>query len=227
MKKRFLAEMVGTFGVCFLSIALSASGKFPGGDHSLSAGAWASGLAVIAMIYSFGHLSGAHFNPAVTLGFAVAGRFPWNRVAFYSLAQVIGAILAMSLSVLIFGSAVSGAHLPATNLTIVQTLVTEATLSFLLMCIIMAAATDTRFPPGLGGLAIGLGVVSLIYVGGPVTGASMNPARSLAPALVSGGAALSHWWLYLVGPCIGTSLAARFYETIRGDSSTGRSNPRE
>ena len=215
VKQKFLAEFIGTFGIVFAPVALSASGKLSGGDGSLAAAAWASGLAVLAMIYTLGHVSSAHFNPAVTLGFAVSGRFPWRQVPGYMLAQVLGAILAAGFTALIFGAGAHGTHVPAATASALSCVLLEATLSFLLMLVIISVATDARAAGGFAGMAIGLCVVFLVWIGGPVTGGSMNPARSLGPALVSGGAALSNWWIYLLGPCLGTTLAVRFYEALR------------
>src|SRR5580692_7012608 len=103
MHRRYTAEFIGTFGIVFAPVALSASGIFPGADASLMAAAWVSGLAVLAMIYALGHISAAHFNPAVTTGFAVAGRFPWRYVPGYWLAQIGGGIAAAGTAGLLFG----------------------------------------------------------------------------------------------------------------------------
>ena len=103
MDRRYAAEFVGTFGIVFAPVALSATGRFHGGDSGLMAAAWVSGLAVLAMIYALGHISAAHFNPAVTLGFAVAGRFPWRYVPAYWVAEFGGAIAAAGLAALLFG----------------------------------------------------------------------------------------------------------------------------
>src|SRR5579862_6553450 len=104
MMRRYLAELVGTFGIVFAPVALSATGTLSGGDSSLIGAAWVSGLAVLIMIYALGHISAAHFNPAVTLGFAVAGRFPWHYVLPYWIAQISGAILAAGLAAILFGA---------------------------------------------------------------------------------------------------------------------------
>src|SRR5579862_7138143 len=104
MMCRYIAEFVGTFGIVFAPVALSASGKFSGADSGLMAAAWVSGLAVLGMIYALGHISAAHFNPAVTLGFAVARRFPWKYVLPYWIAQISGAILAAGLAAILFGA---------------------------------------------------------------------------------------------------------------------------
>src|SRR5438874_4308768 len=111
MLQRYVAEFVGTFGIVFAPVALSATGRFSGGDSGLMAAAWVSGLAVLAMIYALGHISAAHFNPAVTIGFAAAKRFPWQYVLPYTLAQLLGGVAAAAVSWLLFQS-VSGAHVP-------------------------------------------------------------------------------------------------------------------
>lgn len=216
MRRRCIAEAVGTFGIVFAPIALSATGHLAGGDSSLAAAAWASGLSVLAMIYALGHISAAHFNPAVTLGFAVAGRFPWRFVLPYWAAQFLAALLAAVLTQALFGSGPYGVHIPSTTLNPLQAVGIEATLTFFLMLVIISVATDRRVNGAIPGLAIGLAVVFLVWVGGPATGGSMNPARSLGPALVSGGAALASWWIYALGPAIGAVLAALLYESLRG-----------
>jgi glycerol uptake facilitator-like aquaporin len=114
MRRRYLAEAVGAFGIVFAPVALSASGNLSGGDGSLAAAA--SGLSVLAMIYALGHISAAHFNPAVTLGFAVAGRFHWRFVLPYWTSQFLGAILAAALTSALFGGAEYGVHVPAAAL---------------------------------------------------------------------------------------------------------------
>src|SRR5258708_19150857 len=112
MRRRYIAEFVGTFGIVFAPVALAGSGAFKGGDTSLAAAAWVSGLAVLAMVYALGHISAAHFNPAVTVGFAVARRFPWRYVLPYALAQAAGGITAAAGCALLFGAG-HGAHVPA------------------------------------------------------------------------------------------------------------------
>ncbi len=218
MKQKALAELLGTFGIVFAPVALSASGRLPGGDGSLAAAAWVSGLAVLAMIYALGHVSGAHFNPAVTLGFAVSKRFPWKQVPVYVLSQLAGAILAATLVAAIFGRGSWGVHSPAPGASLLSCLLLEATLSFLLMLVIISVATDSRAAGQFAGMAIGLCVVVLVWIGGPVTGGSMNPARSLSPALISGGPALTHVWLYLLAPCLGAPAAAWLYNALREQS---------
>ncbi len=224
MPRRYLAEAVGTFGIVFAPVALSGSGHFPGGDGSLMAAAWVSGLAVLAFVYALGHISAAHFNPAVTLGFASAGRFPWRCVLPYWAAQFAGAIAAAGLAALLFGPG-HGTHIPTVAWPHAVGL--EAVLTLLLMLVISAVATDKRVNGAVSGLAIGLTVVFDVLIGGPVTGGSMNPARFLGPALFGGPAALSHVWIYFLGPPLGAVCAARLYETLRGDETHAQSAPND
>lgn len=224
MLRRYLAEGIGTFGIVFAPVALSGAKHFAGGDGSLMAAAWVSGLAVLAMIYALGHISAAHFNPAVTLGFAAAGRFPWRYVLPYSAAQLLGAITAAGLAALLLGAG-HGTHIPAVGWP--RAVAVEAVLTFFLMLVIIAVATDKRANGAVPGLAIGFTVVFDVLVGGSVTGGSMNPARSLGPALFTGGAALTHVWIYVAGPVLGAVAAAKLYEAIRGGEEHAQGAPND
>jgi MIP family channel proteins len=219
MVKRYGAECLGTFTIVFAPVAVSANGG------NLLASALVSGLAVLAMIYALGPISAAHFNPAVTLGFAAAGRFPARYVLPYWLCQMGGATLAAAAAALLFGPG-HGAHVPASAL-VLRNVGTELLLSFFLMLVIIAVATDRRVSSTVPALAIGLTVVFCVLVGGPVTGGSMNPARSFGPALFAGGSALSNLWLYLAVPPIGAVLAARIYEALRLDPEHATGAPNE
>jgi len=213
MLRRYAAEFVGTFGIVFAPVAFSATTGLHGQDSGLLGAAFVSGLAVLAMIYSFGPVSAAHFNPAVTLGFASAGRFPRKYVLPYVASQFAGGILAAALAALLFGAG-HGAHVPASH-DLVRNIGTEVSLSFMLMLVIIAVATDRRVNSTTPALAIGFTVVFCVLIGGPITGGSMNPARSFGPALFAGGPALSNVLLYLLAPPIGAMIAARTYEAIR------------
>ena len=177
------------------------------------------------MIYTFGPISAAHFNPAVTLGFAAARRFPGRFVLPYWVAQLIGAVLAAGLVAALFGAG-HGTHIPAAG-PVFRNLALEAILGFILMLVIIAVATDKRVSSTTPALAIGLTVVFLFLIGGPVTGGSMNPARSFGPALFAGGAAWSNVWLYLVAPPIGAVLAALIYEAVRLHHGEAQGAPNE
>ena len=178
------------------------------------AAAWVSGLAVLGMIYALGHISAAHFNPAVTLGFAVAQRFPWRFVLPYWAAQFAGGVGAAAMVAGMFGSGF-GVHHPASG-SLLRAVGIEAILTFLLMLVIIGVATDKRANSAVPGIAIGMTVVFDVLIGGPLTGGSMNPARTLGPALFGGYAALSAYWVYIVGPVLGAVSASLLYEAIRG-----------
>ena len=226
MLKRHGAEALGTFTIVFAPVALSASGSLRGGDGGLLAAALVSGLAVLAMIYTFGPISAAHFNPAVTLGFAVAKRFPWKFVLPYWLAQFFGAVVAAGAVALLFGPG-HGAHIPGDPSFIARNIGTEAILSSILMLVIIAVATDKRISGSVPAIAIGFTVVFDVLIGGPVTGGSMNPARSFGPALFAGGQALSVYWLYVVGPCLGAVVGAVLFETVRLEKEHAQGAPNE
>jgi MIP family channel proteins len=224
MRRRYIAEFVGTFGIVFAPVALAGSGAFKGADTNLAAAAWVSGLSVLAMIYALGHISAAHFNPAVTLAFASAGRFPKRYILPYWLAQFGGGIAAAALASWFFGGG-HGTHVPATDTLRAVSL--EAVLTFLLMLVIISVATDRRADGAIPGLAIGLTVVLDVWIGGAITGGSMNPARSLGPALFSSGPALGNYLIYLIGPVVGAVTAAKLYEAIRGGEEHAQGAPND
>ena len=225
MRRRYIAEFVGTFGIVFAPVALSATGKFSGSDSGLMAAAWVSGLSVLAMIYALGHISAAHFNPAITLGFAVAGRFPWRYVLPYWAAELAGGIAAAAVVALMFGGGY-GAHVPAAG-SFTRAVIMEAVLTFFLMLVIISVATDKRVNGAVPGLAIGLTVVFDVLIGGPITGGSMNPARSLGPALFAGGSAITSYWIYAIGPSLGAVAASWLYEVIRGSEKHAQGAPND
>ena len=226
MMKRYIAEFIGTFTIVFAPVALSGAGHLPGADGGLLAAAIVSGLAVLAMVYALGPISAAHFNPAVTLAFAAARRFPWRFVPGYVAAELLGGIAAAALCATLYGPG-HGTHVPAAGVPILSCVALEAVLAFFLMLVIMAVATDKRVDGAVPGISIGLTVVFCVLVGGPVTGGSMNPARSLGPALFAGGAALSHYWVYVAGPVIGAVIAALTYEALRSAPEHAQGAPND
>ena len=169
------------------------------------------GLVIMVMVYATGHISGAHFNPAVTLAFASVGRFSWKQVPAYVAGQLAAALAAGLVLLLLLGPVAElGATAPSGSPA--QSLVLEGVLTFFLMFVITAVATDSRAVGHMAGLAIG-GTVGLGAIfGGPISGASMNPARSLGPALVSGQ--LDHLWIYILGPVAGALLGAWAYRVV-------------
>ena len=207
------AEFVGTFALVFAGAgAIMVDSK----THALGhvGVAITFGLVIMAMIYAVGHISGAHFNGAVTFAFALSRHFPWSRATAYWSAQLLGAVMAAAL---LRGSLGNIAHVGATlpSGSQAQSFLWELVLTFFLMFVIMAVATDTRAIGEAAAIAIG-GTVGLdAMFGGPISGASMNPMRSAGPALVSGD--LHALWLYIVAPVLGAGLAALAYQLIRGE----------
>ena len=175
------------------------------------------GLIVMAIVYSFGDVSGAHINPAVTIAFWLSGRFPAKEVAPYIVAQCIGSIAACGLMLFLFPN--EGTYLGSTLVsgTVMQSFVLEAVITFLLMLIIIMVATGSKEVGTLAGIAIGAAVAVLALLAGPITGASMNPARSLGPALVSGH--LQDVWVYVVAPILGAALAVPVSAVVKGPNT--------
>ena len=186
---RLLAEAVGTFALVFAGCGAIMVDAKTGGALGQVGIAISFGLVIMAMIYAVGHISGAHFNPAVTFAFALTRHFPWPRMFAYWAAQLTGAVAAAAILLGSLGDLANlGATLPSGSDG--QAFLWELVLTFFLMFVIMAVATDTRAVGEAAAIAIG-GTVGLdAMFGGPITGASMNPARSLGPALVSGDADL-------------------------------------
>jgi MIP family channel proteins len=197
-----VAEAIGTFTLVFAGCGAIAIGTL--GPAGVAA---AFGLAIMTTVYALGHISGAHFNPAVTAAFAVGRHFPVARVLLYWAAQVAGAIAGAALLRATLGDVPLGVTHPAGS--DIQSLVWEVELTFFLMLVIVAVATDTRAVGQGAAIAIGGTVALGALVGGPVSGASMNPARSIGRALVSGD--LSDLWIYLVAPPLGAIGAVLVY----------------
>ena len=213
LARRLVAESVGTFTLVFAgcgAIMVNADG---GGLGQLGI-AIAFGLAIMVMVYAVGHVSGAHFNPAVSLAFALTRHFPWPRVAGYWAAQAAGALAAAALLRASLGD-VANVGVTQPSGSDAQSFVWEVVLSFFLMFVIVAVATDTRAVGEAAAIAIGATVGLDALVGGPISGASMNPARSLGPALVAGD--LDALWIYLTAPLLGAAVGALAYALVRGE----------
>lgn len=207
-----LAEGIGTFILVFAGTGSVIVNSISNGTVTHLGISFVFGAVVAALIYGMGHLSGAHFNPAVTLGFWASGFFPKRRVLPYILAQVLGAIAASALLLISLGSVANlGATLPL-NGNWFQSLVLEIVLSFILMFVILGSGLDRRAHVGFAGLAIGLTVGLEAAFMGPITGASMNPARSFGPAVVAG--IWQHHWVYWVAPILGAQLAVAVYRQL-------------
>jgi MIP family channel proteins len=216
LARSLLGEAVGTFALVFAGCGAIMVDAKTGGALGQVGIALSFGLVIMVMIYAVGHISGAHFNPAVSFAFALTRHFPWPRMFAYWAAQLSGAVAAAAILLGSLGDLANlGATLPSGSDG--QAFLWELILTFFLMFVITAVATDTRAVGEAAAIAIG-GTVGLdAMFGGPITGASMNPARSLGPALVSGN--LTSIWIYLLAPLVGAALGALAYQLIRGQAS--------
>lgn len=215
LARRGCAEAIAAFALVFAGCGAVVTDSRSHGSLGVLGIALAFGLVIMVMVYATGHLSGAHINPAVTLAFTVTRHFPVRDAAAYIAAQLAGATAGalVLLAVWPSGPADLGATVP--HVGVVSALVYEVILTAFLMFVIVAVATDTRAAGAAAAIAIG-GTVGLdALFAGPITGASMNPARSLGPAVASGE--WRDFWLYVVGPVLGASLGAFAYQLVRGE----------
>ncbi len=211
LHRRLAAETTGTFVLVFagtgaiVSDALTGAVTHPGIALTF-------GLVVLALVYALGDVSGAHLNPAVTLGFVAAGRFPAREALPYAIAQTIGAVAASLLLLGLFPDAPTlGATVPRG--TAGQSFALEVVLTWFLMLVVLCVSTGTREKGITAGIAVGAVIALEALFAGPISGASMNPARSLAPAVVS--ARFDHLWVYLTAPVLGALLAVPTFAVIR------------
>lgn len=214
-----IAELVGTFILVFggTAVAVGAILANPtaGAAYDSLAVALAFGLALVAVVAAVGHVSGAHVNPAVTLGIAAVGKFPWKSVPVYLLAQLVGAVLAAFATWLTFGGpgrsvANLAATYPAQGVGDFQAFLVEILITFILVFVVMSVATDSRAPASIAPIAVGFALAVGVFIAGPVTGGAVNPVRALGPMLVAGD--LTSVWLYILGPIIGGVLGALLYD---------------
>jgi aquaporin NIP len=200
--RKLAAELFGTFALVFAGTGAIVINDVTGGTVSHVGIAFTFGLIVLAMIYALGDVSGCHLNPAVTLGFVVSGRFEGRRAVPYIVSQCLGAVLASGTLRLMFPShATLGATIPAGD--DIQSFVLEFILTLILMFVILSVSTGSKEKGMLAGVAVGSVIALEALFAGPISGASMNPARSLAPALVS--LRLDGLWIYLGAPVAGAS----------------------
>jgi len=218
LKARLTAEFIGTFILVFSGTGAVIVEMLTGAMGHVGI-ALTFGLVVTALIYAFGHISGAHFNPAVSIAFVVMGEFEKKELLPYILAQILGAILASLTLYLLFiveiksmaDVAYLGATLPRGSVW--QSFLFEFILTFILMLIIASSAVHAKAVKSFAGLAIGFTVGLEAMFAGPICGASMNPARSIAPALVSGH--LEHLWLYIVATILGAVASVYVYNIMK------------
>jgi aquaporin Z len=222
--KKFIAEFIGTFwlvlGGCGSAVLAAA---FPGVGIGLLGVSLAFGLTVLTIAYSLGHISGAHLNPAVTIGLWIGGRFGFNQVLPYIVAQILGAITAAGVLYIITtgnGSAIGGfaangygEHSPG-QYSLLAAIVTEFVMTFMFLIIILGA-TDERAPKGFAGITIGLALTLIHLISIPVTNTSVNPARSISQALFVGDWALLQLWVFIIIPIAGAAVAGVVYKYFK------------
>ncbi len=213
--KKYISEFIGTFSLVFCGTGAMTINEVTGGDVTHVGIGLTWGLIVMAMIYAFGDISGAHFNPAVSIAFAYAKKFAWKEVPRYIFAQVLGAFTASLILLFLFpDSEFLGSTIP--KIDVWRAFVLELLLTFFLMVVIINVSTGSKEIGVIAGIAIG-GVVLLEAIfAGPITNASMNPARSLAPNIVSGN--IQGLWLYIVAPVLGALLAVSSCKLVKDEN---------
>lgn len=210
--RTYLGELFGTFILVFAGTGAAVINNVSGGAITHPGIALTFGLVVMAMIYAFGDISGAHLNPAVTIAFGISGRFPAKKIPAYIISQLLGAFIASLFLRLLFDNVGNlGATLPKGSE--MQSFALEIILTWILMLVILCVSSGSKEVGTLAGIAIG-GVIGLeAMFAGPICGASMNPARSIAPAVVSGN--MTALWLYIAGPILGAALAVPCWMLLR------------
>ena len=219
--KKYFAELFGTFVLTFLGCGAAVSLNCGADTASIVGTAFAFGLAVVAMAYTIGGISGCHINPAITLGVFLSGRMNAKDCGMYMLFQVIGAIIAAALLALLVSTdpglargTATGANACASE-NVMNGLLAEIILTFIFVMVVLGATAKTNGATNnFAGLAIGLSLILIHLVGINYTGTSVNPARSIGPALFAGGQALAELWVFIVGPFVGAALAAGCWKAI-------------
>ncbi len=215
------AELVGTFILVFggtaVAVAAILSRPTAGAAYDSLAIALAFGLTLVAVVAATGHVSGAHVNPAVTLAMVATGKFSWKLLPVYVVAQLVGALLAALATWLTFGEparseASLAATYPAEGAGDLQAFFVEMLITFILVFVVMAVATDSRAPAAIAPVAVGFALAVGVFIAGPVAGGAVNPVRALGPMLITGD--LTSVWLYILGPVVGGLLAAFLYDRV-------------
>ena len=214
--KQHISEAIGTFALLFCGCGAMTINEITGGSISHVGVAITWGLIVMAMIYAFGEISGAHFNPAVTIGFAFAKKFPWQKVPSYILAQSIGGIFALFVLWFLFPeSDFLGETTPAANFPPYKAAILEFLLTFFLMVVIINVSTGSKEIGTMAAIAVGGLILLEAMFAGPMTKASMNPIRSIAPALFTGN--FQDLWLFIAAPILGAITAVSSCKLVKED----------
>ena len=214
--KKYLAELVGTFVLTFLGCGAAVSLSCGVDTASVVGTAVAFGLAVVAMAYTIGGISGCHINPAITLGVFINGKMSFKDCGLYMVFQIIGALLAAAVLCALAGcDSGLGANALQEGISMQQGIIAEVVLTMLFVLVVLGATSKTNGATGnFAGLAIGLSLILIHLVGIHYTGTSVNPARSIGPALLAGGQALTDLWIFIVAPLVGGALAALIWKCI-------------
>ena len=214
--KKYLAELVGTFVLTFLGCGAAVSLSCGVDTASVVGTAVAFGLAVVAMAYTIGGISGCHINPAFTLGVFLSGKMSFKDCGLYMVFQIIGALLAAAVLCALAGcDSGLGANALQEGISMQQGIIAEVVLTMLFVLVVLGATSKTNGATGnFAGLAIGLSLILIHLVGIHYTGTSVNPARSIGPALLAGGQALTDLWIFIVAPLVGGALAALIWKCI-------------
>ncbi|CAI8261347.1 MAG: Aquaporin Z 2 [Polaribacter sp. SA4-10] len=219
--KKYISEFIGTFSMIFCGTGAMTVNEITGGEVTHVGIAITWGLIVMAMIYAFGETSGAHFNPAVTIAFAYAKKFAWKEVPKYIIAQILGAFAASLILWFLFPTSENlGATIPTVDVG--RAFVMELLLTFFLMVVIINVSTGSKEIGIIAGIAVGAVVLLEAMFAGPITNASMNPARSIAPAIVSGK--MQHLWMYILAPILGAILAVISCKLVKEDNCCNDAN---
>ena len=209
--KAFIAEFIGTFALVFIGVGVIAHDQ-----GNLVAIALAHGLTIAVMASATGAISGGHLNPAVTIGLLTAGKIDLPNAIGYIISQVLGALIAAAAMLSFYGDKIAagvGTPAPADGVSTSTVIIVEIILTFFLVFVIYGTAVDKRAPQ-VGALFIGLTVAIDIFMGGPITGAAMNPARHFGPAFFAGGSFLAQTWIYWLAPIVGGVLAAQLWARV-------------
>lgn len=221
--KKYYAEAIGTFAMIFCGTGAMTINEITNGSISHPGVAITWGLVVMTMIYAFGDISGAHFNPAVSIGFAFAKRFPWKEVPKYIIAQTIGAILASALLWFLFPESLFlGETTPAVGFPPYKAAILEFLLTFFLMVVIINVSTGSKEIGTMAAIAVGGVILLEAMFAGPITKASMNPIRSIAPALFTGN--FQYLWLYITAPILGALAAVSSCKLVKDDNCCDTNN---
>lgn len=219
--KKYISEFIGTFSMIFCGTGAMTVNEITGGEVTHVGIAITWGLIVMAMIYAFGETSGAHFNPSVTIAFAYAKKFAWKEVPKYIIAQILGAFAASLILWFLFPTSENlGATIPTVDVG--RAFVMELLLTFFLMVVIINVSTGSKEIGIIAGIAVGAVVLLEAMFAGPITNASMNPARSIAPAIVSGK--MQHLWMYILAPILGAILAVISCKLVKEDNCCNDAN---